>query len=61
MKTYVLTVFEKSGEKLLDETFRANDDNEAKDIGEKRLKEENYESHTSRVTSPAGQLVLFHR
>jgi hypothetical protein len=61
VKTYTLTVFDPSGKKLLDESFQANNDDEAKKAGEKRLKEENYENHSSRVTSPTGQLVHFHR
>ncbi|HET7577949.1 MAG TPA: YhzD family protein [Bacillales bacterium] len=61
MPNYTLTVFEKNGEKLLDETFEAKDEAEAKEIGSRRLKEEGYESHTSRMTSSAGKLVLFHR
>ncbi|HEU5140800.1 MAG TPA: YhzD family protein [Bacillales bacterium] len=61
MPNYTLTVFDKSGETLLDETFEAKDENEAKEIGEKRLKDEGYEHHTNRMTSSAGKLVLFHR
>lgn len=61
MANYVLNVFDKSGEALLDESFEAGDDNEAKEIGQKRLNEEGYESYTSRVTSSNGELVLFHR
>ncbi len=37
MKTYVLTVYEKNGENLLDETFEAADDEKAKEIGEKNI------------------------
>lgn len=61
MANFVLTVFDKSGETLLNEPFEAKDEKEAKEIGEKRLKEEGYDKHTSRVTSSAGKLVLFHR
>lgn len=60
MKTYKLTVFEKAGEKLLDEAFQANDDTEAKGIGEQMLKEKGFEDKTFRCTSPAGKLILFH-
>ncbi|MGC4377893.1 YhzD family protein [Fictibacillus sp. Mic-4] len=61
MKTYFLTAFDKSGEKLLDETIQAENDQEAKKLGEARLKEANCHEHTHRLTSPAGQLLLFHR
>ncbi|WP_257349454.1 YhzD family protein [Pseudalkalibacillus decolorationis] len=61
MKMYIVTVFEKSGEKIYEESFEAADNNEAKKTGQKILEENNYENHTSRVTSPAGELVLFHR
>lgn len=61
MPNFTLTVFDKSGEKLLDEKFEARDETEAKQIGEKRLKEEGYDGHTSRMTSSKGKLLLFHR
>lgn len=60
MKTYKLTVFEKSGEKLLDEAFQAGDDVEAKGKGEQMLKEKGYDEKTYRCTSPSGKLILFH-
>ncbi|MFS0824370.1 YhzD family protein [Bacillus sp. 1P02SD] len=58
---YVLTVFDKTGEKLLEETFEAATEKEAKETGEKILKEKNYLETTHRCTSSAGKLVLFHR
>jgi hypothetical protein len=58
---YVLTVFDKSGEKLLEETFEAATEKEAKEIGESKLKEKDYLEATHRCTSSAGKLVLFHR
>ncbi|MBN6887663.1 YhzD-like protein [Cytobacillus horneckiae] len=61
MKTYKLTAFEPTGEKILDEAFQANDDTEAKSIGEQLLKEKQLEEKTHRCSSPAGKLVLFHR
>ncbi|QED47120.1 YhzD family protein [Cytobacillus dafuensis] len=60
MKTYKLTVFEKNGEKLLNESFQAADDHEAKGMGEKMLKEKGFDEKTFRCTSPAGKLILFH-
>lgn len=61
MRNYVLTVFEKNGEKLLDESFEATNDQEAKSIGEKRLAEAGYLEHTHRCVSPEAKLILFHR
>lgn len=61
MSVYTLTVFEPNGEKLLDETFEAVNDSEAKKAGEARLKDLNFTHKTHRCTSPAGKLLLFHR
>jgi len=61
MGTYYLTVFEKNGEKLLDESFEAQSENEAKEIGQRKLEEQNYTDKTHRCTSAAGKLVLFGR
>ncbi len=58
---YLLTVFDKTGEKLLEETFEAATEKEAKETGERILKEKNYLETTHRCTSTAGKLVLFHR
>ncbi|MFP3512563.1 YhzD family protein [Peribacillus sp. SIMBA_075] len=60
-KIYKLTVFEPSGEKLLDESFAAEDDEQAKELGQNLLNEKNYQDHTHRCTSPSGALLLFHR
>jgi hypothetical protein len=59
--TYKLTVFEPTGEKLLDESFTAENDDQAKKQGEKLLKEKSYENKTYRCISPLGKLLLFHR
>lgn len=61
MKTYFLTVFDKSGKRLLNETFEASNNDEAKKIGQKRLDEEGYSEYTHRCVSPEAKLVLFHR
>ncbi|WP_026583971.1 YhzD family protein [Bacillus sp. J33] len=61
MNTYKLTAFEPDGEKILDEAFQAANDEEAKGIGEKLLKEKGLDEKTHRCTSPAGKLILFHR
>ena len=61
MCMYYLTVFDKNGEKLLDESFEAQTEREAKEIGERKLKEKNLFEKTHRCTSSAGKLVLFGR
>lgn len=61
MADYMLTVFSETGEKLLDEAFAANNDDEAKGLGQKRLDEEGYAEHTHRCVAPNARLVLFHR
>ncbi|MGE8205115.1 YhzD family protein [Heyndrickxia sp. NPDC080065] len=61
MGIYKLTAFEPNGEKILDEAFEANSDNEAKAKGEALLKENNASEKTHRCTSPDGKLILFHR
>ena len=61
MKTYKLTVFEVDGEKILEEAIQADNDDMAKELGEKLLVEKGYEEKTHRCTSPLGKLVLFHR
>ncbi|MBM7586417.1 hypothetical protein JOC86_002969 [Bacillus pakistanensis] len=58
--TYKITVFEANGEKLLEDSFEAGSEKEAKELGEKILEEKGYLDHTHRVTSPLGKLVLFH-
>ena len=61
MKNYVLTVFSKKGEKLLDETFTADNDDDAKTVGEKRLEDEGYSEQTHRCVTEDARLILFHR
>ncbi|MFD2042786.1 YhzD family protein [Ornithinibacillus salinisoli] len=61
MRTYVLTVFSNTGEKLLDESFEANNDQEAKQVGTVKLDESGYSEYTHRCVSPEAKLVLFHR
>ncbi|PLT33775.1 YhzD family protein [Bacillus sp. V5-8f] len=60
-RVYKLTAFDQSGEKLLDESFQAENDDQAKALGENLLKEKDLYEKTHRCTSPAGKLVLFHR
>jgi len=61
MKRYVLTVFNKRGKKLLDESFTANNDHQAKIIGKTRLQEKGYSHYTHRCVSKDAKLILFHR
>lgn len=61
MATFKLTVFDKSGETLLDESFEASSEAEAKRIGEEKLKEKDFLEKTHRCTTSAGKLILFHR
>jgi len=60
MKTYKLTVFEQDGEKIMEESFQAENDDSAKEIGGRLLDEKGYHDKTHRCTSPAGKLLLFH-
>lgn len=61
MRTYTLTVFSQSGEKLLDETFTAESDEEAKKTGQARLEDQGYSEYTHRCVTPEAKLILFHR
>lgn len=61
MRSYALTVFEQTGEKLLDDSFQAQNDDEAKEIGKTKLNEKGYENKTHRCVSPEAKLLLFHR
>ncbi|GGE44394.1 hypothetical protein GCM10011391_23970 [Pullulanibacillus camelliae] len=61
MPSYTLTVFEKDGQKLLEETFEAADDSAAREQGEARINTLDYSHLPSRVVSPIGKLVHFHR
>jgi len=58
---YTLTVYAKDGENLLDETFSAQNDEEAKEMGTNKLSEHGYAEHTHRCVSPDARLILFHR
>ncbi|MEB1807971.1 MAG: hypothetical protein LPK26_11895 [Bacillaceae bacterium] len=60
MADYYLTVFDQSGEQLLNETIQAANDEEAKKLGEQKLAETNYSQYAHRLTR-AGKILLFHR
>ncbi|SDI74445.1 YhzD family protein [Alteribacillus bidgolensis] len=57
---YFLTVFDKDGSLLLNETFEYEKDTLAIDHGKQRLKEKNFQDVTHRMTRN-GKLLLFHR
>ncbi|MFD1017739.1 YhzD family protein [Thalassobacillus hwangdonensis] len=61
MKVYTLTVFEKDGTKLMDENFEAQNDDDAKKIGQNMLEDKGYAEYTHRCVSQSGYMVLFHR
>lgn len=61
MRDYYLTVYEKNGEVLLDETLHAVSDDEAKNEASIILKHKSYDQHTHRFVSPEAKLLLFHR
>ncbi|NBJ69128.1 MULTISPECIES: YhzD family protein [Clostridia] len=61
MRDYTLTVFDSSGEKLLDETFTAASDDEAKEMGTSKLDQAGYLDYTHRCVTPDAKLILFHR
>lgn len=59
MPLFKLTAFDKNGHKLLDESFQAANEEEAKQYGERILKEKELLEKTHRCTSSAGKLILF--
>ena len=61
MKDYVATAFSKKGEKLFEEHFQAENDQQARTKGKVMLEENGYGDITHRVTSSAGKLIGFHR
>lgn len=61
MNEYVLTVFSKLGEKLIDEAFTAENNDAAKTIAKQRLAEESYQEFTHRLVTANASLILFHR
>ncbi len=60
MRTYKLTAFEQTGKQILDETFTAETDVEARGKGQALLEEKELTKQTHRLASPTGKLVLFH-
>ncbi|CEG29646.1 YhzD family protein [Bacillus sp. B-jedd] len=60
MKIYKLTAFEQDGNKLLDESFQAENDDAAQEKGRGILEEKGLLEKAHRCTSLAGKLLLFH-
>lgn len=61
MNNYVLTVFSNTGEKLLDETFEAENDEAGKTFATKQLKAKDFLDFTHRCVTADARLILFHR
>ena len=61
MKKYILTAFSKKGEKLLDKSFTADNDEEAKEMGNTLLNESGFSEQTHRCVTEDARLILFHR
>ncbi|WP_138419791.1 YhzD family protein [Aquibacillus sediminis] len=61
MGKYHLTVFQKDGKNLLDETFEAPTNQKAKSIGLELLESHQYTDYTHRCVAPDGTLLLFQR
>lgn len=60
MKKFFLTVYDKTGENLVNDVFEAADESSAKEEGRKRLAEQNYTEYTNRLVNSSGKLLLFH-
>ncbi|RNF39421.1 YhzD family protein [Planococcus salinus] len=60
MRTYKLTAFEQTGKLIMEETFTAENDEEARKKGREILEEKELVKQTHRLASPAGKLLLFH-
>lgn len=60
MRTYKLTAYEQTGKLITEETFTAENDEQAKDKGRALLEEKDLTNQTHRLASPAGKLLLFH-
>lgn len=60
MRTYKLTAYEQTGKLIMEETFTAENDEQAKEKGRALLEEKELTNQTHRLASPAGKLLLFH-
>ncbi|HLS07166.1 MAG TPA: YhzD family protein [Bacillota bacterium] len=61
MKNYYITVFEKNGKLLIEKSFQAATDDEAKNEAFNFLTHEGYAEQTHRCVSEDANLLLFHR
>ncbi|MEC1261708.1 YhzD family protein [Bacillus swezeyi] len=61
MESYYVTVFDPSGETLLNERFEALNEEEAKEKGKHLMKEKQFSEHTHRVVHSSGKMIVFHR
>lgn len=61
MNNYTLTAFDKTGKKLLDEGFTAQNDEDAKGLAENKLDELGFSEMAHRCVSADARLVSFHR
>lgn len=61
MRNYFLTVYTPDGNVLINETFTAENDAIAKQVGGKKLSENGYSEHTHRCVNDKAKLILFHR
>ena len=61
MQTYYLTVYAQTGEALLNESFEAENDEAATNMGKEKLNEKGHEDITGGLISLDGRLLLFHR
>ncbi|WP_100371904.1 YhzD family protein [Bacillus sp. FJAT-45037] len=59
MSEYFLTVYEPSGEVLVNERIEAANDEVAKELGQKKITENQHQNHTHRLTR-SGKLIMFH-
>jgi len=61
MRNYYLTVFEKNGKLLVEKSFEAASNDEAKNEAFNFLTHKGYAQHTHRCVSDDAKLLLFHR
>lgn len=60
MRIYKFTAYEQTGKLITEETFEANNDEEAKEKGQAIIDKNEFHKITHRLASPAGKLLLFH-
>lgn len=61
MKSYYITVFGKKGKLLVEKSFEAATDDEAKNEAFNFLTHKGYDQQTHRCVSEDAKLLLFHR